>query len=73
MERCVQALPADFREAIVLREMEELSYEEIAGITGVPRGTVMSRLSRARARLAECLKYSAGKSLLRGGSTHDLR
>jgi len=73
VERCVQALPADFREAIVLREMEELSYEEIAGITGVPRGTVMSRLSRARARLAECLKYSAGKSFLRGGSTHDLR
>jgi RNA polymerase sigma-70 factor (ECF subfamily) len=65
VERCVQELPADFREAIVLREMEELSYQEIAEITGVPRGTVMSRLSRARARLAECLKYSvAGKSLV---------
>src|SRR5580658_195207 len=62
VERCVQQLPADFREAIVLREMEELSYQQIAEITGVPRGTVMSRLSRARARLAECLKYSAGKS-----------
>jgi RNA polymerase sigma-70 factor (ECF subfamily) len=59
VERCVQQLPSDFREAIVLREMEELSYQEIAEITGVPRGTVMSRLSRARARLAECLKNSA--------------
>jgi RNA polymerase sigma factor (sigma-70 family) len=65
VERCVQALPADFREAIVLREMEELSYQEIAEITGVPRGTVMSRLSRARARLAECMTGER--------STHDLR
>ncbi len=56
LERCVEQLPADFREAIVLREMEELSYREIAEITGVPTGTVMSRLSRARARLAECLR-----------------
>jgi RNA polymerase sigma-70 factor (ECF subfamily) len=68
VERCVQELPSDFREVIVLREMEELSYQEIAEITGVPRGTVMSRLSRGRARLAECLKYSAGTRLL-GGET----
>jgi RNA polymerase sigma-70 factor, ECF subfamily len=73
VERCVQELPADFREVIVLREMEELSYQEIAEITGVPRGTVMSRLSRARARLAECLKDSVGKSPLGGRSTNDLR
>jgi RNA polymerase sigma factor (sigma-70 family) len=64
VERCVNELPADFREAIVLREMEELSYQEIADITGVPRGTVMSRLSRARARLAVCLKYSAETGVL---------
>lgn len=49
VEHCVEQLPSDFREAIVLREMEELSYREIAEITGVPPGTVMSRLSRARA------------------------
>jgi RNA polymerase sigma-70 factor (ECF subfamily) len=73
VERCVQRLPADFREVIVLREMEELSYKEISEITGVPRGTVMSRLSRARARLAECLKNSTGKSLLGGRSSHELR
>jgi len=72
VERCVQLLPSDFREAIVLREMEELSYQEIAEITGVPRGTVMSRLSRARARLAACLKNSMGNSLLGGRTSHDL-
>jgi RNA polymerase sigma factor (sigma-70 family) len=45
------ALPAEFREVLVLREMEELSYGEIAQITGAPLGTVMSRLARARALL----------------------
>jgi RNA polymerase sigma-70 factor (ECF subfamily) len=73
VERCVQQLPADFREAIVLREMEELSYKEIAEITGVPRGTVMSRLSRARARLAESLRNSSGKVQPGARSSHDLR
>ncbi|MBZ5602741.1 MAG: sigma-70 family RNA polymerase sigma factor [Acidobacteriia bacterium] len=58
LSRCIEHLPSDFREAIVLRELEELSYREIAEITGVPAGTVMSRLSRARARLADCLKKS---------------
>jgi RNA polymerase sigma-70 factor (ECF subfamily) len=73
VERCVQGLPADFREAIVLREMEDLSYQEIAEITGVPRGTVMSRLSRARARLAESLKYYAEKGVLGERSRHEVR
>jgi RNA polymerase sigma factor (sigma-70 family) len=45
------ALPDEFREVLVLREMEELSYGEIARITGAPLGTVMSRLARARALL----------------------
>ena len=49
----VAALPAEYREVIVLREIEELSYQEIAGIVGVPIGTVMSRLSRARKRLQD--------------------
>lgn len=61
LQRCIGELPEDFREAIVLREMEELSYREIAEITGVPQGTVMSRLARARARLAECLKRRASR------------
>lgn len=55
LNRCIEKLPADFREAIVLREQEELSYREISEITGAPVGTVMSRLARARARLAECM------------------
>lgn len=46
------ALPAEYREVVVLRELEELSYKEIAHITGAPIGTVMSRLSRGR----ECLR-----------------
>ena len=47
------ALPVRFREALVLRELEGLSYNEIAEVMGVPRGTVMSMLSRARARFRE--------------------
>ncbi len=47
----IERLPPVFREVIVLREIEELSYREIADVTGVPIGTVMSRLSRAREEL----------------------
>ena len=47
----LEALPVEYREAIVMREMEGLSYKEIAGAAGVPIGTVMSRLARARDRL----------------------
>ena len=51
LERSLQRLPAEQREVLLLVAVEELSYGEVAGITGVPIGTVMSRLSRARARL----------------------
>ncbi len=51
----VEALPGSYREAVVLREFEELSYQEIAIIVGMPIGTVMSRLFRARQMLAERL------------------
>jgi RNA polymerase sigma factor (sigma-70 family) len=53
LNAAIAALPEDYREALILREMEELSYREIAEATGVPIGTVMSRLSRARALLRE--------------------
>ena len=55
LEKALQELPAEFREAIILRELEGLSYKEISEIANVPVGTVMSRLARARARLQICL------------------
>jgi RNA polymerase sigma factor (sigma-70 family) len=51
----LEALPPEFRETIILREIQGLSYKEIADVTGVPVGTVMSRLSRARDRLQRAL------------------
>jgi RNA polymerase sigma-70 factor, ECF subfamily len=51
----LERLPPDFREAIVLREIEGLSYKEISEVADVPVGTVMSRLSRARKRLQQAL------------------
>lgn len=55
VRRAIQNLPADFREIILLREYEELSYQEIAGILHCPIGTVMSRLGRARSKLKSLL------------------
>ena len=51
LERALEELPLEFREVIILRELEELSYKEIANVVDVPVGTVMSRLARARRRL----------------------
>jgi RNA polymerase sigma factor (sigma-70 family) len=56
LNNCLEALPLEFREAIVLRELEELSYKEISDIARVPVGTVMSRLARGRKRLQRCLE-----------------
>jgi RNA polymerase sigma-70 factor (ECF subfamily) len=55
LHQALDRLPPEFREVIVLRELEGLSYKEIGDVTGVPVGTVMSRLSRARRRLQEAL------------------
>jgi RNA polymerase sigma-70 factor (ECF subfamily) len=55
LKRALDQLPGEFREVIVLRELEELSYREIAEVAGVPVGTVMSRLARARRRLQSAL------------------
>jgi len=51
-------LPAVYREVLVLRELEQLSYREIANIAGIPLGTVMSRLSRARQKLQQTLDFT---------------
>jgi len=51
----IEQLPVEFREIIILREYEELSYQEIAAVLECPPGTVMSRLARARAKLRELL------------------
>jgi len=56
----LEELPEEFREVIVLRDLEEMSYKQIAEVVNVPLGTVMSRLARARGRLKRIL-YSRVK------------
>jgi RNA polymerase sigma-70 factor (ECF subfamily) len=58
LNAAIGTLPAQFREVLILRELEDLSYKDIARIADVPIGTVMSRLSRARRMLAETLHAS---------------
>ncbi|HTX34917.1 MAG TPA: sigma-70 family RNA polymerase sigma factor [Bryobacteraceae bacterium] len=59
---CLEALPAEFREVLVMRELEEMSYREIAAVAGLAMGTVMSRLARARKRLEECAQKRSGEA-----------
>ena len=56
LNHALEQLPVEFREVLVLKELEDLSYREIAAVTGVPLGTVMSRLSRARKLLVKHLQ-----------------
>jgi RNA polymerase sigma-70 factor (ECF subfamily) len=56
LRRALDRLAPEFREVIVLRELQGLSYKEISDVVGVPVGTVMSRLSRARTRLQQALR-----------------
>jgi RNA polymerase sigma-70 factor, ECF subfamily len=53
----IQALSPKFRQVILLRDVQELSYEEISQIVGIPLGTVKSRVNRGRLKLQEKLKY----------------
>jgi RNA polymerase sigma-70 factor (ECF subfamily) len=61
VRQAVEELPVDLREVVVLRELEGLSYKEIAAVAAIPLGTVMSRLARARERLQQRLGERADK------------
>jgi len=60
LQQALKALPLEFREVMVMRELEELSYKQIASIVGIPIGTVMSRLGRGRKQLAIILASANG-------------
>ncbi len=66
LQSALEELPLPFREVLVLRELEGLSYGEIAAIAGNPAGTVMSRLARARGRLGRLLAGRLNKETHRG-------
>src|SRR4051794_7365064 len=59
LRNCIETLPPEYRDVLVLRELEELSYKEIATTARLALGTVMSRLNRARIRLEDCLTGKA--------------
>ena len=61
VKQALENLPVEFREVFVLRELEGLSYKQIADVAEIPLGTVMSRLARARKRLQESLASRANK------------
>lgn len=68
LQRCLSRLPDEQREVLLLVTLEDLSYAQVAKITGVPVGTVMSRLSRARRRLQELMEAPAAESTPATGS-----
>ncbi len=70
IDRAIAALPIPFREMLVLREFEELSYADLARIADIPIGTVMSRLARARAALRDALGPEARPALRPVPTTH---
>jgi RNA polymerase sigma-70 factor (ECF subfamily) len=59
LRQCIEMLPLEYREVLIMRELEEMSYRQIAEVMAIPVGTVMSRLSRARRRLGECAAVAA--------------
>ena len=60
LRRCIDALTREFREVLVLRDMQKLAYDEVAKVLQLREGTVKSRLFRARDAVKECLKKTAG-------------
>jgi RNA polymerase sigma-70 factor (ECF subfamily) len=65
VRQALEELPVEFREVLVLRELEDLSYKQIADVAEIPLGTVMSRLARARKRLQQGLAGRRNKETLR--------
>jgi RNA polymerase sigma-70 factor, ECF subfamily len=63
VQQAILELEPTFRECLVLRDVEELSYEEIGAITGLPEGTVKSRIHRARAQLKELVERALGEKI----------
>lgn len=61
VQNCIQALEPDYREVLILRDMQDFSYEEIGSILKVREGTVKSRLFRAREMVKDCLKHVIGE------------
>ena len=60
VQECISALEPEFREVIILRDMQDFSYEEIGSLLKVREGTVKSRLFRAREAVKDCLKRAMG-------------
>jgi RNA polymerase sigma factor (sigma-70 family) len=60
LEAAIAALPMEFREVLILREVQGLEYREIADVIGIPIGTVMSRLARTRRRLMDAIRTDHG-------------
>ena len=63
LHHCLMRLPEDQRTVLLLVGLEDMSYEDVAAITGVSPGTVMSRLSRARNRLRKLMEGQSGKAV----------
>ncbi len=66
VKRAIAQIEPDFREVLILRDVEDLSYEEIAAITGLPDGTVKSRIHRARAQLRALVERAIGEKVRSG-------
>jgi len=62
VNQALEDIPVGFREVLVMRELEDLSYKEIASVAGIPIGTVMSRLSRGRELLRSALEVRMRKA-----------
>jgi RNA polymerase sigma-70 factor (ECF subfamily) len=60
LQRCIKSLTPEFREVVVPRDMQEMSYEEIVSVLKVREGTVKSRLFRARDAIKDCVRKAVG-------------